>query len=144
MLYFIGDKQIYVNQSFKTADGATVCRQWFTALTDAEKSALKIEEKEQAAAKDGRFYDAAGNPLAVSDVKAHMLQSNDMAAKTYLSETDWYVVRKTEAGTAVPDSVTTKRAAIRTVHAERETAINACTSIAELEAAEPKLTAWPS
>ena len=144
MLYFIGDKQIYVNQSFKTADGATVCKQWFTALTDSEKSALKIEEKKQAAAKDGRFYDSAGNALAVSDVKAAMLQNDTQTAQLRLSETDWYVVRKSEVGTAVPDSVTTLRAQIRTVHGQRADAINACTSIAELEAAEPNLTAWPS
>tara|TARA_R100001224_G_scaffold84994_1_gene54301 strand:+ start:616 stop:1050 length:435 start_codon:yes stop_codon:yes gene_type:complete len=144
MLYFIGDKQIYVNQSFKTADGATVCKQWFTALTDSEKSALKIEEKSVPAAKDGRFYDSVGNALAVSDVKAEMLKDDTQTAQIRLSETDWYIVRKTEVGTAVPDSVTTLRAAIRTVHGQRETAINACTSVAELEAAEPNLTAWPS
>lgn len=144
MPYFIGDTQLYVGRSFKTADGATVCSQWFTALTDAEKSALKIEEKELPAKKNGRFYDAAGNALAVADVKARMLQANSEEAAHRLSATDWYVVRKTEIGTAVPDSVTAARAELRTIHGQRETAINACTSIAELETAEPKLTAWPS
>ena len=34
-------------------------------------------------------------------------------AQTYLAETDWYVIRATEGGTAVPSDVTTKRAAER-------------------------------
>ncbi len=34
-------------------------------------------------------------------------------AQAYLAETDWYVIRATEGGTAVPSDVTTKRAAER-------------------------------
>ena len=34
-------------------------------------------------------------------------------AQAYLTETDWYVVRAAEGGTAVPSDVTTKRAAER-------------------------------
>ena len=37
-------------------------------------------------------------------------------------DTDWYVIRKADAGTAVPSS-TTHRAAVRTKAAEMETAI---------------------
>lgn len=35
------------------------------------------------------------------------------AAKKYLSETDWYVTRKAETGTAIPDDILTKRAQAR-------------------------------
>lgn len=34
-------------------------------------------------------------------------------ARQYLAETDWYVTRKAETGTAIPDDVLTKRAQAR-------------------------------
>jgi len=36
-------------------------------------------------------------------------------AQAYLSSTDWYVVRKSDTGKAVPSDITTKRAEARTV-----------------------------
>ena len=44
-------------------------------------------------------------------------------AANILAETDWYIVRKADAGTAVPSAITTYRAAVRTKCAEMETAI---------------------
>ena len=61
-----------------------------------------------------------GKPDAVTwaKVKADMDKQDsfvdqakiNQAAKTYLAETDWYVIRATEGGTAVPSDITTKRA----------------------------------
>tara|TARA_R100000900_G_C3318901_1_gene161201 strand:- start:53 stop:385 length:333 start_codon:yes stop_codon:yes gene_type:complete len=61
-----------------------------------------------------------GRPVAVTwtKVKADMDKQDsfanqvkiNQAAKTYLAETDWYVIRATEGGTAVPSDITTKRA----------------------------------
>jgi hypothetical protein len=34
-------------------------------------------------------------------------------ARRYLAETDWYVTRKAETGTAIPDDILTKRAQAR-------------------------------
>tara|TARA_R100001510_G_C7593884_1_gene162697 strand:+ start:548 stop:880 length:333 start_codon:yes stop_codon:yes gene_type:complete len=34
----------------------------------------------------------------------------NQTAKTYLAQTDWYVIRAAEGGTAVPSDITTKRA----------------------------------
>tara|TARA_E500000318_G_C3495695_1_gene186290 strand:+ start:487 stop:819 length:333 start_codon:yes stop_codon:yes gene_type:complete len=60
-----------------------------------------------------------GRPSAVTwaKVKADMDKQDSFAnqaiinqmAKTYLAETDWYVIRAAEGGTAVPSDITTKR-----------------------------------
>jgi len=63
----------------------------------------------------------SGRPegVSVGDVKTpgirqgHIDAINSQAAGN-LSPTDWMVVRATEGGTAVPSSITTKRAAVRT------------------------------
>ena len=41
-----------------------------------------------------------------------------------LQNTDWYVVRKADSGTAVPSAITTYRAAVRTKSGQMETAID--------------------
>ena len=50
-----------------------------------------------------------------------------------LAETDWYITRKADAGTAVPSSITNHRAAVRTKAAEMETAITNASDTPALE-----------
>jgi len=50
-----------------------------------------------------------------------------------LQKTDWYIVRKADAGTAVPSAITTHRAAVRTKCAEMETAITNAADTPALE-----------
>ena len=50
-----------------------------------------------------------------------------------LQETDWYIVRKADAGTAVPSSITTHRAAVRTKCASMETSITNAADTPALE-----------
>ena len=45
-------------------------------------------------------------------------------ASSLLATYDWYVIRKADAGTAVPSAITTYRAAVRTKSGEMETLIN--------------------
>ena len=144
MLYFIGDRQIFPNKSFKGPNGETYCSQWFTALTDEEKTTLGITEQAVPVAKDGKFYDVLGNPLPVADVKADCISEQKEQAQLFLSPTDWYITRKSELNTDVPESVTTYRAAVRTACAAREAELTAPTEIPALETAYNNLTAWPS
>lgn len=51
-----------------------------------------------------------------------------------LQKTDWYVTRKSEAGTAIPSSVTTYRTAVRTACKTIEDAITACDTHAKFMA----------
>ena len=56
-------------------------------------------------------------------LKYNLIQTVKKQAAGILQETDWYITRKADAGTAVPSSITTHRAAVRTKAAEQETAI---------------------
>jgi len=51
-----------------------------------------------------------------------------------LSKTDWYIVRKADAGTAVPSAITTHREAVRTKSDEMETAIDNAADVDALAA----------
>jgi len=62
--------------------------------------------------------------------------------KSKLEPYDWYYIRKTDAGTAVPSAVQTYRDGVRTKATEFETAIVATTTSAELQALD--FSSWPS
>ena len=66
---------------------------------------------------------------SVGDVKVEGLKTIKkrivkQQAAGILEDTDWYITRKADAGTAVPSAVTTHRAAVRTKSNEMETAID--------------------
>ena len=75
---------------------------------------------------DQRFYWGTGNPKSISDLKPLWIQKQKDTANKLLAETDWLIVRKAEAGTAVPSDTTTYRTAVRTACKEREDKITAC------------------
>ena len=63
--------------------------------------------------------------VLIRDVKKH--------AESILSKTDWYVIRKADTDEAVPSSIATHRAAVRSKQAEQETAITNASDTAALE-----------
>jgi len=75
---------------------------------------------------------------SVGDVKTEGLKTKKIRdvksqAAVILQDTDWYVVRKADAGTAVPSAITTYRAAVRTKCAEMETAITNASNTPAIE-----------
>ena len=75
---------------------------------------------------------------SVGDVKAEGLKTQlirtvKQQAAGILQDTDWYITRKADAGTAVPSAITTHRAAVRTKCAEMETAITNAADTPALE-----------
>ena len=61
-------------------------------------------------------------------------QSVKQSQESKLKQYDWYYIRKSDNGTAVPSAVQTYRDGVRTEAARLETAIAATTTIAELQA----------
>jgi len=66
-------------------------------------------------------------------LKTILIRQVKKEAAGELQNTDWYIVRKADAGTAVPSSITTHRAAVRTKAAEQETAITNAADTPALE-----------
>ena len=66
-------------------------------------------------------------------LKTKLIKTVKQQAAGELQKTDWYIVRKADAGTAVPSAITTHRAAVRTKAAEQETAITNAADTPALE-----------
>ena len=138
-------RRLRVGRSFKTSDGATWTNQWATVLSDEEKTAAGITWEDDPAPFDSTYYFSAGNPRPLDDgtdsdgvkfsgVRPGIVQQQKNIAASMLSQTDWYVTRKSETDTAIPANVTTYRAAVRTVCGTREAEIAAVSTTEALEA----------
>ena len=71
--------------------------------------------------------------VAVKGLKTKLIEILKGQAAGILQETDWYVLRKADAATAIPSAITTHRAAVRTKCASMETAITNASDTAALE-----------
>ena len=71
--------------------------------------------------------------VATRGLKYNLIQTLKQQTAGILQDTDWYIVRKADAGTAVPSAITTHRAAVRTKAAEMETAITNASDTSALE-----------
>ena len=77
--------------------------------------------------------DKSVGDVKVEGLKTIKIREVKKQAANILSETDWYITRKSDAGTAVPSAITTHRAAVRTKAAEQETAITNAADTPALE-----------
>ncbi len=107
---------------------------------DATKAAKGLVWEDDPASFDGRFYWSAGVAKALDDVTEEDgtitkgLKSNAIAtvkaqAAGLLAPTDWYVVRKSETDVAIPATIATFRAAVRTASGTIEAAITAAADL---------------
>jgi len=71
--------------------------------------------------------------VKVEGLKTQLIRTVKSQAAGILQDTDWYIVRKADAGTAVPSSITTHRAAVRTKCASMETSITNAADTPALE-----------
>ena len=92
-----------------------------------------IERKiadEDAVDEDGnKIKDDDGNQAINEGLKTIWVRKTKESANGKLKSTDWYVTRKSEAGTAIPSDITTYRTAVRTASKTIEDKINACSDL---------------
>lgn len=125
------DEKWYINtnESFAFADGK-VTRSWGTATAKAHADTLWTSQDKT----DGKIPEGKDvGDVAVEGLKTQLIKTIKAQAAGELQRTDWYVIRKADAGTAVPSSITTHRAAVRTKAAEMETAITNASDTPALE-----------
>ena len=67
-------------------------------------------------------------------LKSNAISTQNHQAYGLLEPSDWYVVRKSENGTAIPTDWGNWRESIRTTYQQQVVAINACTTVPELQA----------
>ena len=126
------DEQWYINTNVTYAFGsgkvtgsygdATAKKHADTLWTSQDKTDGKIPEGKDV------------GDVAVEGLKTIKKRIVKQQAAGILADTDWYITRKADAGTAVPSAVTTHRAAVRTKSGEMETAINNAADVDALAA----------
>ena len=117
-----------------THEGISYPSNWLRLTTLEEKQAIGIVEVADPVVGvwDQRFYWGVDNPKDLDQLKELWTAKVKDTAGKMLSETDWYVVRQAEGGTAAPADVLTRRGEIRTLSGEKETAITNCTDVPSL------------
>ena len=125
------DEQWYINtnQSFAFA-GGKITASYGSATPKAHADTLWTEQDKT----DGKIPEGKDvGDVAVEGLKTILIRTIKQQAATELRDTDWYIVRKADAGTAVPSAITTHRAAVRTKAAEQETQITNAADTPALE-----------
>ena len=117
-----------------TAGGINYPANWLRLTTLAEKQAIGISETAGPAWYDQRFYWGVDKPKTIADLKVKWIDQQKSTAGTLLARTDWMIIRKEEAGTAVPSDTQTYRTAVRTQCKAREDQITACATTEALAA----------
>ena len=125
------DEKWYINtnESFAFANGK-VTKSWGTATAKEHADTLYTsQDKTDGLIPEGKDV----GDVKQEGLKTILIKHVKAQAAGILAETDWYVVRKADAGTAVPSSITNHRAAVRTKAAEMETAITNASDTPALE-----------
>ena len=113
------------NQSFAFA-GGVVTASYGSATARPHADTLWTAQDEI----DGKGTEGE---VAVEGLKTKLIRTVKQQAAGELQNTDWYITRKADAGTAVPSAIATHRAAVRTKCAEMETAITNAADTPALE-----------
>ena len=115
------DEQWYNNTNITYAFGSGKVTGSYGDATAKKHADTKWTQKE---IDDGNAPSGADtNTVKVEGLKTTLIKTIKNQAAGILADTDWYIVRKADAGTAVPSSITTHRAAVSTKAAEMETKI---------------------
>ena len=122
---------INTNQTYTyDASAGTVTAAYGTATAKAHADSLYTnQDKTDGLIPEGKDV----GDVAVEGLKTVLIRTVKAQAAGILQDTDWYIVRKADAGTAVPSSITNHRAAVRTKAAEMETAITNANDTPALE-----------
>ena len=125
------DEQWYINTDVSYAfAGGKVTGSYGNATAKAHADTLWTQQDSD----DGELpSDTSVGDVKVEGLKTIKIREVKKQAANILSETDWYITRKSDAGTAVPSAITTHRAAVRTKAAEQETAITNAADTPALE-----------
>jgi len=121
------DERWYINTNITYSFGSgKVTGSYGTATAKAHADTLFTAQDET----DGLGTEGE---VKTRGLKYNLIRDLKSQAATELQNTDWYVIRKTDAGTAIPSSITTHRAAVRTKVASMETAITNAADTPALE-----------
>ena len=125
------DEQWYINTNVSYGvESNKAVGSYGTATAKAHADTLWTQQDSD----DGNLPDNKSvGDVKVEGLKTTLIRTVKAQAAGILQDTDWYIVRKADASTAVPSAITTHRAAVRTKAAEQETLITNASDTPALE-----------
>ena len=120
------DEKWYINTDITYSFGSgKVTGSYGTATAKAHADSLFTAQDET----DGL---GAEGDVKSEGLKTILIRNLKSQAANELKNTDWYIIRKADKGTAIPSNIQTWRDAIRTKATEMETAISDCSSVDDI------------
>ena len=129
----LNNKPLAYDRAFTHAD-IQYPANWLRLSSLEERNALGITEVADAPSWDQRFYWGVENPKDHTQLVEQWVSQVKQTAGSLLAQTDWYVIRMSDSAKPVPTSVQLERSEIRRFSDEKEAAIEATTTTAELAA----------
>ena len=114
------------NEIFEFKNGKAI-RKWGTATP-------KQLEDINATDEDGEPVLQDGVQVVIKGLKSQKISISKQQTAGLLNSSDWYVTRKSDTGTAIPQEIQDFRTEVRAVSNQQETQINACTTVEQLKA----------
>jgi hypothetical protein len=122
------DESYYINTNeiFAFSNGKAT-RSWGTAFAKQLEDVNAVDQNGAPILRDGV-------QLVTKGLKSQKISISKQQAAVLLQSTDWYVTRKSDNGTAIPQDIQDFRTNVRAVSNQQETQINACTTVEQLKA----------
>ena len=114
------------NEIFEFKKGKAI-RKWGTATPKQLEDVNAVDQNGDAIIQDGK-------QVVTKGLKSQKIQIVKQQTAGLLQSTDWYVTRKSDTGTAIPQKIQDFRTEVIAVSNQQETQINACTTVEQLKA----------
>lgn len=113
------------NEIFEFSNGKAI-RSWGIATAKQLEDVNAVDQNGDPVLQDGK-------QVIIKGLKSQKISISKQQAAGLLNSTDWYVTRKADTGTAIPQEIQDFRTNVRAVSNQQETQINACTTVDELK-----------
>ena len=121
------DESYYINtnEQFKFENNKVIS--YFGTATPKQLEDVNATDE------DGEPVLQDGVQVVIKGLKSQKISISKQQTAGLLSNTDWYVTRKSDTGTAIPQEIQDFRTNVRAVSNQQETQINACTTVEQLK-----------
>ena len=121
------DESYYINtnEQFKFENNKVISY-FGTATPKQLEDVNSIDEDGEPVLQDGK-------QVVIKGLKSQKISISKQQTAGLLQSTDWYVTRKSDVGTAIPQEIQDFRTNVRAVSNQQETQINACTTVEQLK-----------
>ena len=121
------DESYYINtnEQFKFENNKVIS--YFGTATPKQLEDVNATDE------DGEPVLQDGKQVVIKGLKSQKISISKQQTAGLLANTDWYVTRKADTGTAIPQEIQDFRTNVRIVSNQQETQINACTTVEQLK-----------